>query len=91
MTNHLNYVLGTFFSDKTKNSFLARLYQSIRIEVNKELEFLKEILTQSKKLLSKNGIISVITYHSAEDRLVKRFLKMVALMMSLSKTNSEIL
>ena len=75
MTNHLNFVLGTFFSDKTKNSFLARVYQSIRIEVNKELEFLKETLIQSKKLLSKNGIISVITYHSAEDRLVKRFFK----------------
>ena len=75
MTNHLNFVLETFFSEKTKNSFLARVYQSIRIEVNKELEFLKEILTQSKKLLSKNGIISVITYHSAEDRLVKRFFK----------------
>ena len=75
MTNHLNLVLETFFSEKTKNSFLARVYQSIRIEVNKELEFLKEILTQSKKLLSKNGIISVITYHSAEDRLVKRFFK----------------
>ena len=80
MTNHLNFVLDTFFSAKTKNSFLARVYQSIRIEVNKELEFLKEILIQSKKLLSKNGIISIITYHSAE---------MVALMMSLSKTNSE--
>ena len=75
MTNHLNFVLDKFFSAKTKNSFLARVYQSIRIEVNKELEFLKEILTQSKKLLSKNGIISVITYHSAEDRLVKRFFK----------------
>ena len=75
MTNHLNFVLETFFSEKTKNSFLARVYQSIRIEVNKELEFLKEILAQSKKLLSKNGIISVITYHSAEDRLVKRFFK----------------
>ena len=75
MTNHLNSVLDTFFSAKTKNSFLARVYQSIRIEVNKELEFLKEILIQSKKLLSKNGIISIITYHSAEDRLVKRFFK----------------
>tara|TARA_B100001939_G_scaffold169352_1_gene146073 strand:+ start:103 stop:999 length:897 start_codon:yes stop_codon:yes gene_type:complete len=75
MTNHLNFILKTFFSEKTKNSFLARVYQSIRIEVNKELEFLKEILIQSKKLLSKNGIISIITYHSAEDRLVKRFFK----------------
>ena len=41
MTNHLNSVLDTFLSAKTKNSFLARVYQSIRIEVNKELEFLK--------------------------------------------------
>ena len=53
MTNHLNFVLGTFFSEKTKNSFLARVYQSIRIEVNKELEFLKEILTQSKNFYQK--------------------------------------
>ena len=75
MSNDLNYVLETFFSANTKNSFLARVYQSIRIEVNKELEFLKEILIQSKNLLSKNGIMSVITYHSAEDRLVKRFFK----------------
>ena len=75
MTNHLNYVLEKFFNHKTRNSFLARVYQSIRIEVNKELEFLKEILTQSKKILSKNGIISIITYHSAEDRLVKRYFK----------------
>ena len=75
MSNDLNYVLKTFFSANTKNSFLARVYQSIRIEVNKELEFLKEILIQSKNLLSKNGILSVITYHSAEDRLVKRFFK----------------
>ena len=67
--------METFFSANTKNSFLARVYQSIRIEVNKELEFLKEILIQSKNLLSKNGIMSVITYHSAEDRLVKRFFK----------------
>tara|TARA_Y100000816_G_C26080774_1_gene569590 strand:- start:472 stop:1368 length:897 start_codon:yes stop_codon:yes gene_type:complete len=74
-TNHLNSVLEKFFNHKTRNSFLARVYQSIRIEVNKELEFLKEILTQSKKILSKNGIISVITYHSAEDRLVKRYFK----------------
>ena len=75
MSNDLNYVLETFFSANTKNSFLARVYQSIRIEVNKELESLKEILIQSKNLLSKNGIMSVITYHSAEDRLVKRFFK----------------
>lgn len=75
MTNHLNFVLEKFFSVRTKNSFLARVYQSIRIEVNKELESLKEVLIQSKKLLSRNGIISVITYHSAEDRLVKRFFK----------------
>jgi 16S rRNA (cytosine1402-N4)-methyltransferase len=75
MSNDLNYVLETFFSANNKNSFLARVYQSIRIEVNKELEFLKEILIQSKNLLSKNGIMSIITYHSAEDRLVKRFFK----------------
>lgn len=57
------------------NKFYAQLFQAIRIEVNQELEVLKEMLLQSYKILKKEGRLVVISYHSLEDRLVKRFLK----------------
>lgn len=57
------------------NKFFAQLFQAIRIEVNQELEVLKEMLQQSYKILKKEGRLVVISYHSLEDRLVKRFLK----------------
>ena len=50
-------------------------FQAIRIEVNQELEVLKDMLLQSYKILKKDGRLVVISYHSLEDRLVKRFLK----------------
>lgn len=55
--------------------FLAQLFQSIRIEVNGELEALKMMLEQSAKMLKEGGRISIITYHSLEDRIVKNYLK----------------
>lgn len=55
--------------------FLAKLFQSIRIEVNGELEALKMMLEQSAKVLKEGGRISIITYHSLEDRIVKNYLK----------------
>lgn len=55
--------------------FLAKLFQSIRIEVNGELEALKMMLEQSAKMLKEGGRISIITYHSLEDRIVKNYLK----------------
>ncbi|PPZ92116.1 16S rRNA (cytosine(1402)-N(4))-methyltransferase [Cloacibacterium normanense] len=58
-----------------QNKFFAQLFQAIRIEVNQELEVLKEMLLQSFKILKKEGRLVVISYHSLEDRLVKRFLK----------------
>ena len=60
---------------KVKNQFLARVFQSIRIEVNQELNALVDFLSQLPKVLKNGGIISIITYHSLEDRLVKNFLK----------------
>ena len=60
---------------KVKNQFLARVFQSIRIEVNQELNALVEFLNQLPKVLKNEGIVSIITYHSLEDRLVKNFFK----------------
>ncbi|WP_326981616.1 16S rRNA (cytosine(1402)-N(4))-methyltransferase RsmH [Chryseobacterium sp. MYb264] len=57
------------------NKFYAQLFQSIRIEVNQELEVLKEMLVQAYNVLKSEGRLVVISYHSLEDRLVKRFLK----------------
>lgn len=57
------------------NKFFAQVFQGIRIEVNQELEVLKSMLLQAHKILKPGGRLVVISYHSLEDRLVKRFLK----------------
>ncbi len=58
-----------------ENKFYAKLYQSLRIEVNHELEALTEMLEQALQLLKTGGRLVVITYHSLEDRLVKNFIR----------------
>lgn len=58
-----------------RNKFYAQIFQAIRIEVNQELEALKEMLEQSYRVLKPEGRLVVISYHSLEDRLAKRFLK----------------
>ena len=58
-----------------ENKYLAMLFQALRIEVNGELEALREMLTQSLDLLPEGGRIVVISYHSLEDRIVKNFMR----------------
>ena len=74
-TDELKLVLGRFLPDQFKNKVLAQIYQAVRIEVNQEMEVLKEFLEQSLEVLKPGGRLSVISYHSLEDRLVKRFMK----------------
>ena len=74
-TDELKVVLGKYLPEKVENKVLAQIYQAIRIEVNEEMEVLKEFLQQTLKILKPEGRLSVISYHSLEDRLVKRFMK----------------
>ncbi len=57
------------------NKYLAQVFQSLRIEVNQELEALKDLLRQSEEALNTGGRLAVISYHSLEDRLVKNFMR----------------
>lgn len=72
----LKAVLKRFLPAHKEHKILAQIYQAIRIEVNQELEAIKEFLMQTPALLQKGGRLSVISYHSLEDRLVKRFIQM---------------
>ena len=71
----LKQVLSRFLPAHKSNKILAQIYQAIRIEVNQEMDVLKEFLEQSLDVLEVGGRLSVISYHSLEDRLVKRFVK----------------
>ncbi len=74
-TETLKVILSRFLPAHKSNKILAQIYQAIRIEVNEEIEVLKEMLEQSLEVLNVGGRLSVISYHSLEDRLVKRFMK----------------
>jgi 16S rRNA (cytosine1402-N4)-methyltransferase len=74
-TFELKKLLHKFLPRGKNNKILAQIYQAIRIEVNNELEVLKLFLIASKELLKTEGRLSVISYHSLEDRLVKRFIR----------------
>ncbi|MGB1042134.1 MAG: 16S rRNA (cytosine(1402)-N(4))-methyltransferase RsmH [Tenacibaculum sp.] len=71
----LKEVLKKFLPQAKEHKILAQIFQAVRIEVNQELEVLKEFLEQMPKLLNDEGRLSVISYHSLEDRLVKRFIR----------------
>lgn len=74
-SEQLKTVLARFLPAHKSNKILAQIYQAIRIEVNQEIDVLKEFLTQALEILKPEGRLSVISYHSLEDRLVKRFVK----------------
>lgn len=71
----LKQVLQRYLPKAREHKILAQIFQAIRIEVNEELEVLKEFLNQIPGLLHPDGRLSVISYHSLEDRLVKRFIR----------------
>lgn len=74
-SEHLKKVLAPFLPKHREHKILAQIYQAIRIEVNQEIEVLKEFLMQTEQLLDTGGRISLISYHSLEDRLVKRYIR----------------
>lgn len=74
-TTQLNSIVEPLLPKTKINKFLAQIYQGIRIEVNQEMSALEEFLIQTPDVLKTNGRLSCITYHSLEDRLVKRFIR----------------
>lgn len=74
-TQELNSICEKLVQERKRSKYLAQVYQAIRIEVNQELEVLKDFLKQSLDILTVDGRIAVISYHSLEDRLVKSFFK----------------
>ncbi|GBF20948.1 ribosomal RNA small subunit methyltransferase H [Arenibacter sp. NBRC 103722] len=74
-TDQLKEVLGQYLPKHREHKILAQIYQAIRIEVNQEIQVIKEFLLQVPELLNDGGRLSVISYHSLEDRLVKRFIR----------------
>jgi len=74
-SEELKKALGRFLPTHRENKVLAQIYQAIRIEVNQELEALKEFLIQTEEVLKAKGRLSLLSYHSLEDRLVKRFMR----------------
>lgn len=74
-SEQLKEVLRPFLPKHREHKILAQIYQAIRIEVNQEIEVLKEFLLQTEQLLDVGGRLSLISYHSLEDRLVKRYIR----------------
>jgi 16S rRNA (cytosine1402-N4)-methyltransferase len=74
-TAELKEVLMPAAERGKENKFFARVFQALRIEVNQELDALKEFLIQACEVLRQNGRLVVISYHSLEDKLVKNYLR----------------
>lgn len=73
-TADLKSAIASCYSPDRANQYLARVFQALRIEVNKELQVLQELLEQSPKVIKKGGRLVVIAYHSLEDRMVKNMI-----------------
>ena len=74
-TNELLAIVEPFFSHAREKKEMAKMFQALRIEVNHEMDALREMLLAATDLLSPGGRLSVITYHSLEDRMVKNIMK----------------
>jgi 16S rRNA (cytosine1402-N4)-methyltransferase len=74
-TVDLKKVLKEYLPKFRENKILAQVYQAIRIEVNQELVAIEEFLLQTPDIMDEGGRLSLISYHSLEDRLVKRFIR----------------
>ena len=74
-SDELNALLKPLLFRGKENKILAQIYQAIRIEVNEELDVLKEFLLQTEEVVKQGGRLSLISYHSLEDRLVKRYIR----------------
>jgi 16S rRNA (cytosine1402-N4)-methyltransferase len=71
----LKNIVSEFVPKAKEHKVLAQIFQAVRIEVNSEMEALKEFLLQLPEIVNTSGRISIISYHSLEDRLVKRFIQ----------------
>jgi 16S rRNA (cytosine1402-N4)-methyltransferase len=74
-TLQLKEIVSTISPKHAEHKYLARVFQALRIEVNKEMEVLQEFLNQSLQVLENKGRLVIMSYHSLEDRLVKDFMK----------------
>ena len=74
-TNQLLDTVKPFFMREREKKDVAKLFQALRIEVNNEMTVLRKMLSQTADVMSENGKLVVITYHSLEDRIVKNFIK----------------
>lgn len=74
-TGQLETILSDLVPQQNRSKFLARVYQAIRIEVNEEMDALREMLVQTAGVMKTGGRLVVITYHSLEDRLVKNYMR----------------
>ena len=74
-TSHFIRAVEPLFSREREKKDMAKLFQALRIEVNHEMTALKEMLTSATALLTHRGRLSIITYHSLEDRIVKNVMK----------------
>ncbi len=74
-TGGLCNALSGFYNAQTERKFLGKVFQALRIEVNAEMRALEDLLRGSGNVLKPGGRLSVITYHSLEDRIVKNFIR----------------